>query len=119
MRELDKYALHTYPNGFQLNNPHGIENSCTVANALNEMLCMSAGNTIRLFPGFNKEQHASFTNIRTWGAFLISAQLKNGVVSDFKIKSEKGRVCTIVNPWPGKSVQVIRNGKIAEWVGGE
>ncbi|HUH31959.1 MAG TPA: hypothetical protein VLZ55_11450, partial [Rhodanobacter sp.] len=49
MDELHKYALRTYPNGFDLNNPHGIENSCTVQNALNEMLCMSVGNVIRLF----------------------------------------------------------------------
>src|SRR5204862_3153468 len=87
--------------------------------ALNEMLCMSVGNVFRLFQGFNKEQHAAFTNIRAWGAFLISAQLKNGVVSAFKIMSEKGKPCTIVNPWPGKTIQVIRNGKVAERLSGE
>lgn len=119
MKELHQYVLHTYPNGFQLNNPHGIENSCTVANALNEMLCMSAGNVIRMFPGFTKNQLAAFTNIRTWGAFLVSAQLINGVVTAVKIKSEKGKPCTIVNPWPDKSVQVIRNGKVAASLSGE
>jgi alpha-L-fucosidase 2 len=114
INELHKYALHIYPNGFQLQNPHGIENSCTVANALNEMLCMSAGNVIRLFSVFPKSQNASFKNIRTWGAFLISARLTNGVVSDVKIISEKGMPCTIVNPWPGQTVNVIRNGRNAE-----
>ena len=111
LEELHKYALHTYPNGFQLNNPHGIENSCTVVNALNEMLCMSAGNIIRLFPVFPKDQDAGFTNIRTWGAFLVSAKLKNGMVTGVKIFSEKGKPLTIVNPWPGKPVNVIRNKK--------
>lgn len=118
LNELHKYALHTYPNGFQLNNPHGIENSCTVANALNEMLCMSAGNAIRLFPVFPKDQSASFKNIRTWGAFMVSARLKNGIVSAVKIISEKGRPCTIVNPWPRKTIRLIRNGKIAETASG-
>lgn len=116
--ELHKYALHTYPNGFQFNNPHGIENSCTVANALNEMLCMSAGNVIRLFNGFSKEQHAGFKNIRAWGGFLVSASLKNEMVTDVKIISEKGRICTLVNPWPGKKVLLIRNGKKSEVISG-
>ena len=118
MSELHKYALHTYPNGFQLNNPHGIENSCVVANALDEMLCMSVGNIIRLFRVFPKNQNAGFKNIRTWGAFLVSAKLKDGMISDVKIKSEKGKPCTIINPWPGKKVVLIRNGKKAETIDG-
>lgn len=114
LNELHKYALHTYPNGFQLNNPHGIENSGTVANALNEMLCMSVGNTIRLFGGFPKSKNASFKNIRAWGAFLVSASLTNEIVSNVKIFSEKGRACILINPWPDKKVRLIRNGKEAE-----
>ncbi|PSL45572.1 hypothetical protein CLV51_104278 [Chitinophaga niastensis] len=114
INELHKYALHTYPNGFQLNNPHGIENSCTIANALDEMLCMSAGNVIRLFSGFPKDKSAGFKNIRAWGAFLVSARLTNGVVADVKILSEQGMLCTIINPWPDKKVLLIRNGEKAE-----
>ena len=108
---MHDYALHTYPNGFQLNNPHGIENACTVTNAINEMLCMSVGNVIRLFPVYPKDQDASFNVIRAWGAFLISAQQKNGDVLKVKIVSEKGRNCTIINPWPGKKTTLWRNGK--------
>ncbi|MBX3256439.1 MAG: hypothetical protein KF862_20045 [Chitinophagaceae bacterium] len=119
MNELRKYALHTYPNGFQLKNPHGIENSCTVANALNEMLCMSAGNIIRLFRVFPKNKDAGFKNIRAWGAFLVSARLANGVVLDVTIVSEKGNPCVIMNPWPGKKVLVVRNGKKAETLSGD
>jgi hypothetical protein len=117
--ELHKYALHTYPNGFQLNNPHGIENSCTVANALIELMCMSVGNVIRLFPVYPKDQDASFTNIRTWGAFLVSAKFKNGFVTEVKLVSEKGKPCTIVNPWSGQKVKLIRNGKDAQNLEGE
>ncbi len=118
LKELHKYALHTYPNGFQLNNPHGIENSCTVANALDEMLCMSAGNVIRLFRVFPKDQNAKFKNIRAWGAFLVSAELIDGMIADVKIISEKGKPCTIINPWPGKKIVLIRNGKKAENISG-
>lgn len=119
MTELRKYAQHTYPNGFQMNNPHGIENSCTVTNALNEMLCMSAGNVIRLFSVFPKDQNASFNNLRTWGAFLVSAKLNDGIINQVKIKSEKGMPCTIINPWPNKKVLLVRNGKKAETLEGD
>ena len=118
MNELHKYAVHTYPNGFQLNNPHGIENSCVVANALDEMLCMSVGNTIRLFVGFPGNQSAGFKDIRARGAFLVSARLTNGVVSNLHIKSEKGKDFTLVNPWPGKRMLLSRNGKVAETISG-
>jgi alpha-L-fucosidase 2 len=118
-KELHNYALHTYPNGFQLNNPHGIENACTVANALTEMLCMSAGNVIRLFSVFPKNENAGFVNIRAWGAFLVSARLNNGVISDVIIVSEKGRKCTLINPWQNKKVLLYRNGEKAETLTGD
>lgn len=114
MKELHKYALHTYPNGFQFNNPHGIENSCTVANALNEMLCMSVGDVIRLFSMYPRNQKAAFQSIRTWGAFLVSARLENEEVNGVKIISEKERPCTIANPWKNHKVRLIRNGINAE-----
>ena len=118
LKELHAYALRTYPNGFQVQNPHGIENACTVANALDELLCMSVGNTIRLFQGWPRTEDASFTNIRAWGAFLVSSALKNGMVTSVKINSEKGRNCTIQNPWPNQTITVYRNNKKAETVSG-
>ena len=118
IRELHNYALHTFPNGFQLDNPHGIENSCTVTNTINEMLCMSVGNVIRLFSHYPKDQKAGFKNLRTWGAFLVSASLNDGIVSDLNILSEKGKPFTIINPWAGKRVVLIRNGKTGETVSG-
>jgi alpha-L-fucosidase 2 len=116
LKELHNYALNTNPNGFQSNNPHGIENSCTVTNALNEMFCMSVGNVIRLFAGFPKDREGGFINLRAWGAFLVSAKQTSGLITDVKIISERGRPCTILNPWPGRKVQVIRDGKPAEWL---
>lgn len=119
MEELRRYAVHTYPNGFQLDNPHGIENSCTVANTLNEMACMSVGNKIRLFAVWPKAIDAGFEKIRTWGAFLVSASLRGGTVCDVSLFSEKGRFCTVVNPWKGQSVLLVRNGKPDKQLQGE
>ncbi len=117
--ELMGYARHTWPNGFQAGNPHGIENAAVVANAVNEMLLMSAGNVLRLFVGLPEGHDARFENLRAWGAFLVSARREAGAVSDVKIVSEQGRPCTLQNPWQGRSVRLKRNGQDAETLTGE
>ena len=119
LKELHKYALHTFPNGFQFGNPHGIENSCTVTNAINEMFCMSVGNVIRIFNHFPNNQKAGFKNIRAWGGFLVSARITDGLISNVILVSEKGKLCTMVNPWPGKILKLLRSGKPAETISGE
>jgi len=119
LHELRDYAEHAGPNGFQRGNPHGIENLSTVPNTINEMLCMGHNGVLRLFPVWPKERDAAFVNIRCWGAFLVSGVLKDGVVQKVTILSEKGSDCTVGNPWPGKPVQVLRNGETAEVVEGE
>ncbi|RPE12820.1 hypothetical protein EGT74_04555 [Chitinophaga lutea] len=111
LQKLRDYTLHTYPNGFQLNNPHGIENCSTVPNTINEMLCMSNQHVLRVFAVWPREKDCSFTNIRSEGAFLVSAALKNGVVQYVKVVSEKGRDCILQNPWPGKTLIVKSNKK--------
>jgi len=119
LRELRKYCKHARPNGFQQGNPHGIENLSTVPNTINEMLCMGHKGVLRIFPVWPKSKDASFTKIRCWGAFVVSGELKNSKVRDVRILSEKGRDCTVVNPWPEKKVQLIRNGKKAEVLNGQ
>ena len=106
-------------NGFTKGNVHGVENCSIVPNAINEMLCMGHGGVLRLFPVWPKSKDARFSNIRTWGAFLVSSALKGGEVKFVKITSEKGRDCTVVNPWPGKSVEVYRDGKKVQTLTGE
>jgi alpha-L-fucosidase 2 len=119
LHELRAYSEHAGPNGFQQENPHGIENLSTVPNTINEMLCMGHNGVIRLFPVWPKNRDAAFVNIRCWGAFLVSGEIKDGVVQDVTILSEKGSECTVVNPWPGEHVQVLRNGEAAESLAGE
>ncbi|MEI7899490.1 MAG: glycoside hydrolase family 95-like protein [bacterium] len=96
------------PNGFIKGNPHGVEHCSIVPNTLNEMLCMSHKGVLRLFPVWPKEKDARFANLRAWGAFLVSAELKGGKVRYVDITSEQGRTCTVLNPWPGREVTVTR-----------
>lgn len=108
LKNLTKYCENTYPNGFQLNNPHGIENLSTVPNTINEMLCMGHQNIIRVFPVWPKTKDASFSNIRTNGAFLVSSELKNQEVQYIEIFSEKGKTLNLLNPWEDKTVIISR-----------
>ncbi|MCX6876325.1 MAG: hypothetical protein NTW21_21330 [Verrucomicrobia bacterium] len=96
----------------------GIE-SCGGFLAINEMLLQSHEGVLRFFPCWPNDQDARFGTLRTVGAFLVSAELKGGVVSGVKIVSEKGKPCTVQNPWPGQNVRVTRNGKANETLTGE
>jgi hypothetical protein len=106
---LASYAEHTFPNGFQLNNPHGIENFSTTPNTINEMLCMGHQGIVRLFPVWPRNLDASFHQIRVEGAFLVSARLKNGEVTDLTIFSEQGSVLYLLNPWKGRKVKITEH----------
>ncbi len=107
------------PNGMIDGNPHGMEHQSIVPNAIQEMLLQSHEGVIRFFPCWPKEQNARFGTLRARGAFLVSAELKSGEVKYVKIHSEKGRDCTLVNPWPGKAIHVYRDGKKIETLNGE
>jgi alpha-L-fucosidase 2 len=97
---------HLHPNGFTRGNPHGIETCSTVPNTINEMLCMSYRGIIRVFFNWPKSRDASFSRLRAHGAFLVSSLLEGGEVAHVSVHSEKGRVCRIANPWPGKAVHI-------------
>jgi hypothetical protein len=113
---LDELAL---PNGMIRGNPHGMEHQSIVPNAIQEMLMQSYEGALRFFPCWPKERDARFGNLRAAGAFLVSAELKNGLIRGVKIVSEKGRGCVVVNPWPGTRVQLIRNGVKGETLAGD
>ena len=117
LREM--IATKAATNGFIKSNPHGCENCSIVPNTINEMLCMSHKGVVRLFPVWPKEMDARFAQLRAWGAFLISAELKNGMVRNVEVFSEMGRPCTMVNPWPGSRVILSRADNKKQTLSGE
>lgn len=125
---LRDYVQNMRPNGFQQRNPHGIENCSTVPNTINMMLCTAVvpvgdpqrpESVLRVFGSWPRNRDARFHQIRTWGAFLVSSELKGGQIAEVKLLSERGRKCTIVNPWPGQRVQLIGPGKRRDLLQGE
>jgi len=99
--------------------PEDPEQCSTVPNTINEMLCMSHGQVLRVFPVWPRNKDARFWTLRAEGAFLVSSALKGGTVQYVKILSEKGRDCTVVNPWPGKEADVYCDGKKVETLKGD
>ena len=105
-------------NGLTNSTFEAVENCSIVPNTINEMLCMSHGHVLRFFQAWPKEKDARFTNLRAWGGFLVSAELKGGEVQSVEIVSEQGRKCTVQNPWPDHEVKVTRQDGKVEKVSG-
>jgi len=114
LKELrDIYDRCAFPNMLMIFDGGGIENVSSVL-GVTEMLMQSHEGVIRVFPVWPKELDARFGTLRANGAFLVSAELKGGTIGGVRIQSEKGRDCTVVNPWPEKKVTLVRDGKPAE-----
>ena len=110
---------HSYPNLFVFYGGGGIECCSAVPTCLNEMLLQSHEGVLRLFPCWPKDRDARFGSLRAYGAFLVSAERQGGQVRSVEIVSEKGRDCTVQNPWPGQAATLLRDGARAETAAGE
>ncbi len=97
----------------------GIETCSGITAGLNEMLLQSHEKVLRFFPVWQTNKDARFGRLRAVGAFLVTSGYMDGQVQYAVIESEKGRDCTVVNPWPGKAVTLYRDGSKAETLGDE
>ena len=96
-------ALSMYP-GWRNSGPV-VENFAFTA-VVNEMLLQSYNGKIRLFPAFPDTLEAKIANLRTVGAFLVSAEIDRGDVKYITVKSLKGSTCTVVIPWEEEGIRV-------------
>ena len=85
-----------------------LENSPVAANTLNEMALGFIGNRIFFFPNWDKRLDCEYKNLRTNGAFLVSAKIKSGIISGISVTSEKGLEFVFNNPY--KTCEV--NGRV-------
>ena len=108
------------PSNLYVRGGGGIE-TCGASLAVSEMLLQSHRGYLRFFPVWPRDQAARFGTLRARNAFLVSAEFNGGVVANVEVVSEKGRDCTIVNPWPGKHPRVTEagDGKSVHTVAGD
>ena len=102
------YDRHTLPNKLLNFGGGGIEN-VSPALGVTEMLLQSNDGVIRLFPCWPRQMDARFGTLRAVGAFLVSAEIKGGIIGNVSITSQIGGDCAIMNPWPDKTVRVTRS----------
>jgi len=72
---------------------------------------------LEVFKGWPKSWDAAFT-LRARGAFVVSSMQQGGKVSLVEIRSEAASTCRLVNPWPGKTVELRRQNHAAESLSG-
>lgn len=88
--------------------PFTLEGNFAFASAIQEMLIQSHTGIVSLFPAIpDSWTTISFNQLRTTGAFLISAQLVKSVVSTVQIQSEKGGILRLANPFGDRKFRVI------------
>jgi len=77
---------------------------------IQEMLLQSWTGTIEVFPAWPKNIDAEFTDLRTEGAFLVSAKQANGQIESIQMTSEKGQECRIRLPWKSARFTCVDSG---------
>ena len=102
------------PNSFHLNgdqckaghssftyDPFTLEGNFAFASGIQEMLIQSHNGIIRIFPAVPASwKKISFTNLRSEGAFLVSAEKKDGIINSFTIIAPQGGIARVQLPFP-------------------
>jgi alpha-L-fucosidase 2 len=100
-----KYSKFTY-------RPFTLEGNFAYASGVQEMLLQSQSAAIEVFPALPlRWQNVSFNQLRAQGAFLVSAEKRDGNVGQVQIKSEQGGTLRLVNPFGDQrfAVQGVSN----------
>ena len=80
--------------------PFTLEGNFAFAAAIQEILIQSHTGVVQIFPAIPKSwETLSFDQLRTEGAFLISANKEDGKVKSVKVISEKGGILKLKNPF--------------------
>lgn len=79
------------------------------------MLIQSHTGIVRIFPAIPEAwTEVSFNNLRTEGAFLISARLGKGDIIEVNILSERGGNLKILNPFKNNDFKCSAHYKLIE-----
>jgi hypothetical protein len=100
LKNLDSWIQNnTYPNLHIHTGGGGVENLNTAPAAVNEMLLQSFMGKIRVFADWPMGTDARFGDLRAYGAFLVSSDVRSNVVQYVRVVSEAGGSFQLVNPW--------------------
>ena len=90
--------------------------TAATAEVITEMLLQSQGGVIRLFPAWDGELgDAAFYSLRARGAFLVSAEFRDGSTAYGIVRSLAGNPCGIAAPFQ-KEETLVRDLETGEYV---
>ncbi len=93
--------------------PFTLEGNFAAAAGLQEMLLQSYSGTVRIFPAVPASwKDVSFRTLRAEGAFLISAERRNGVMQRVEVIAESGGLLRLENPFDGESQGLPGNARV-------
>ena len=85
--------------------PFTLEGNFAFAAGVQEMLIQSHTGTVRLFPAIPADwKDVSFSKLRTYGAYLVSAEMKNGAVTAVTVTADQEGVIHLANPFESMSL---------------
>lgn len=105
-----KVLIKSAKPNFLIVDGHHCAEKTTVVETINSMMLQSVEGVLHLFPCWT-DKPASFTRLRTKGAFLVSADYDGVNVTRLEITSERGGLCKIKYPWKEGRISVYQNGK--------
>jgi len=114
--------IETMPNRMTLREGYqttGVQNLGRMADALHYAMLNSSppgpakNPVISIFPAMPDEWEADF-KLLARGNFIIISSFRNGEIKYLEINSIEGSDCTLLNPWPGTSVRLLRDGRKTE-----
>ena len=90
--------------------PFTLEGNFAFASGIQEMFLQSHTGVVRIFPAIpGNWGDVSFSKLRTVGAFLVSAGMEEGAVSEIEIVAEKGGILQLENPYGVKPFRCNAN----------
>lgn len=115
----NRIEMKLFPNCYIEAAGGGLETLAAVPLTINEMLMQSYEGVVRIFPNWDYTRDASFSQLRAYGAFLVSSSIRGGEIQKVTLFSEQGRPCVMQNPWPDRAVKLMRDGKVVKTLRGE
>ncbi len=112
---LDGQRFIIQPNTMYTEAGPVIETPLSAAKAIQDMILTGWGGAIRVFPGIpDNWKNISFKNLRTKGAFLVSAVRKDGRTIFINIKSLAGQPCRLITDMNNPASNTVKVVKISD-----
>jgi hypothetical protein len=73
-----------------------------------ERLCNSRSGTIFFFPCVPGNFDVAFKDMQARGGFLVTGELRKGLVTYAQIQARREAICAVMNPWPDKSLLITQ-----------